>query len=122
MEPVEINAGSWYLRALRADERVDDTPELRAADITDEDYVADRLAQWSADTLYSWAVCVPETGELAALVELTPVSGTLAQGGPASVGGWALADQDDAFAAGLAAVRRFAESGLGLTVDAQWPS
>jgi len=24
MEPIEINAGSWYLRALRADERVDD--------------------------------------------------------------------------------------------------
>ena len=28
MEPVEINAGTWYLRALRADDRVDDRPAL----------------------------------------------------------------------------------------------
>ena len=30
MEPIEINAGAWYLRALRADERVDDRPALLA--------------------------------------------------------------------------------------------
>lgn len=28
MEPIEINAGAWYLRALRADDRMDDRPSL----------------------------------------------------------------------------------------------
>jgi hypothetical protein len=28
LEPVEINAGQWYLRGLRADSRVDDRPAL----------------------------------------------------------------------------------------------
>jgi hypothetical protein len=28
MEPVEINAGQWYLRALRADSRINDRPAL----------------------------------------------------------------------------------------------
>lgn len=122
MEPVEINAGAWYLRALRADERVDDRPSLRAAGIPDEDYVERRRKQWDADDLYSWAVCVPETGEMVAEVELSPVSGTLSDGGLARLGGWALTGRDDAFAAGLSAVRRFAESGLGLTVDGEWPT
>ena len=53
MEPVEINAGAWYLRALRADE-------------------------WAADTGYSWAVCEPTTGEVLAEVTLDPRRGTLA--------------------------------------------
>lgn len=53
MEPVEINAGSWYLRALRADE-------------------------WASDTGYSWAVCEPTTGEVLAEVTLDPKRGTLA--------------------------------------------
>ena len=30
MDPVEINAGTWYLRALRADERIDDRPDAGA--------------------------------------------------------------------------------------------
>ena len=38
MEPVEINAGAWYLRATRP-------------------------AQWAADTAYSWDVCEPTSGE-----------------------------------------------------------
>jgi len=53
VEPVEINAGAWYLRALRADE-------------------------WAADTGYSWAVCEPTTGEVLAEVTLDPRRGTLA--------------------------------------------
>jgi len=31
VEPIEINAGAWYLRCLRADERVDDRPVLLTA-------------------------------------------------------------------------------------------
>lgn len=118
MEPVEINAGRWYLRALRADDRVDDTPALRAAGIADPDYVAARRAQWAGDEVYSWAVCVPETGEMVAEIRLSPDGD--AEGW--SLGGWTASGYDDAFAEGMAAVRRFAEDGLGLTVDGQWPA
>lgn len=52
MEPVEINAGSWYLRAQHADE-------------------------WEADTAYSWAVCEPTTGDVLAEVSLDPLRATL---------------------------------------------
>lgn len=115
MDPVEINAGRWYLRALRGDERVDDTPALRAAGITDEDYIQRRLSEWADDEHYSWAVCVPETGEMVAEIGVSP------NGGSARIGGWTLTGYDDAFAEGLAAVRRFAEAGLGLSVEGQWP-
>ncbi len=49
MEPVEINAGAWYLRATRP-------------------------AQWAADTGYSWDVCEPTSGE--PLAEVTADTGT----------------------------------------------
>lgn len=52
MDPVEINAGAWYLRATFPDE-------------------------WAADTGYSWAVCEPTTGEVLAEVTLDPRRGTL---------------------------------------------
>ena len=70
MDPVEINAGQWYLRALRADNRIDDRPALADLGVTDPDYVARCTAQWSSDTSYSWAVCEPTTGELLAEVTL----------------------------------------------------
>ncbi|WP_024793485.1 GNAT family N-acetyltransferase [Tomitella biformata] len=125
MEPVEINAGRWYLRALRADERVDDTPALRTAGVVTEeagaDYIQLRLDQWAADELYSWAVCVPETGEMVAEIRLGHDGGPDSDAEGWSLGGWTSSGYDDAFAEGLAAVRRFAESGLGLTVNGQWP-
>lgn len=58
MEPVEINAGTWYLRALRADE-------------------------WAADTGYAWAVCEPTTGEPFAEVTADPASGEVSTRGDA---------------------------------------
>ncbi|MFZ0833521.1 MAG: hypothetical protein WAM92_10615 [Mycobacterium sp.] len=70
MEPVEINAGAWYLRALRADERVDDRPALAELGETRPDYIWRRAAQWQTDVAYSWAVCEPATGELVAEVVL----------------------------------------------------
>ncbi len=70
MEPVEINAGAWYLRALRADERVDDRPALAELGETGPDYIWRRAAQWQSDAAYSWAVCEPTTGELVAEVVL----------------------------------------------------
>ena len=66
MEPVEINAGAWYLRALRADDRIDDRPALSELGETDPDYVARCSARWESDASYSWAVCEPTTGNITA--------------------------------------------------------
>lgn len=111
MEPVEINAGGWYLRALRADERVDDRPALADGGIDDPDYVADRARGWADETHLSWAVCEPTTGELLAEVGLTP------DGDTATLTGWARPGADNPLAAASAAVRRFAEGALGLRVE-----
>ena len=77
MEPVEINAGAWYLRALRADDRIDDRPALAELGETDAEYVAASAAQWRSDALYSWAVCEPTTGEMLAEVTLSPGTGLI---------------------------------------------
>jgi hypothetical protein len=109
VEPVEINAGAWYLRALRADERIDDRPMLAELGETDPDYVNRRAEQWARDTGYSWAVCEPSTGELLAEVSLDPQTArmrTRARDGHA-----------DAAGAAAESVRRFADSALGLTVS-----
>lgn len=61
MEPIEVNAGGFYLRALRVDERIDDTeavgdilglaPEKALARI-------DEFTRgWAEETELSWAVC-----------------------------------------------------------------
>jgi hypothetical protein len=78
VDSVEINAGQWYLRGLRADSRIDDRPALADLGITDPDYVARCAAKWSADASYSWAVCEVTTGELLAQVTLDPETGEIA--------------------------------------------
>ena len=78
MEPVEINAGAWYLRAPRADDRVDDRPALAELGETDPGYLERSAAGWATDTGYTWAVCEPTTGELLAEVTLDPASGEVA--------------------------------------------
>ncbi|MFE4501284.1 hypothetical protein ACFRFQ_15620 [Rhodococcus sp. NPDC056743] len=113
MDPIEINAGAWYLRALRADERVDDRPALADGGITDPEYVGQRSAQWRENSVYSWAVCQPNTGELLAEVVLTPHAPT------ATLDGWARTGHDDALATACAAVARFAEGALDLSVTQQ---
>jgi hypothetical protein len=78
LEPVEINAGEWYLRALRADNRIDDRPALADLGVTDPDHVAHSDAAWSTDAGYSWAVCDIATGELLAEATLDPATGHIA--------------------------------------------
>jgi hypothetical protein len=102
MEPIEINAGAWYLRALRADERIDDRPALADLGETHADYVEKRAAQWDSDTTYSWAVCEPGTGELLAEVTLHPKTGL--------IGLRARPGHTEAAQAASDAVRRFADS------------
>ncbi|OBB59090.1 hypothetical protein A5757_01085 [Mycobacterium sp. 852013-51886_SCH5428379] len=108
MQPVEINAGAWYLRALRADALMDDRPALAELGEHDPDHVTRRTAQWSSDTCYSWAVCEPTTGELLAEVTVDPATATLrTRTRPGHA---------DAAATGAAAVRRFASGALGIAV------
>ncbi|UMB72417.1 hypothetical protein [Mycobacterium paraterrae] len=100
MEPIEINAGQWYLRGLRADDRIDDRPALAALGVSDPDHVAHSDAAWLSDARYSWAVCEPTTGELLAEVTLDPATG--------GVTGRARPGHGDAADAAVASVRRFA--------------
>ena len=104
MQPVEINAGVWYLRALRADERMDDRPVLADLGIDDPDYVARCDADWADDVRYTWAVCEPTTGEMLAEVALTPSTG--------AIGSQSRAGHAEAAQTGVDAVRRFADSML----------
>ncbi|AWT52794.1 hypothetical protein [Mycolicibacterium smegmatis] len=106
MEPVEINAGSWYLRALRADDLMDDRPALAELGETDPDHVTRREAQWASDTCYSWAVCEPTTGEMLAEVTLDPAT--------AEVHSRARTGHTDAARIAEDSVRRFAGAMLGL--------
>jgi RimJ/RimL family protein N-acetyltransferase len=81
VEPVEINLGLYYLRALRADDRVDDrqavlegyadpetrqwAPHYRIDDLAAAGaYIAQRAREWAQDVRCSWAVADPFTGEL----------------------------------------------------------
>lgn len=81
MEPVEINAGACYLRALRADDRLDDRPALVEAFADPEmrkyvpqysvadlmqagEYIDARAKGWADDDLCTWAIAEPTTGGL----------------------------------------------------------
>nr|WP_042195704.1 GNAT family N-acetyltransferase [Kibdelosporangium sp. MJ126-NF4]CEL22171.1 acetyltransferase [Kibdelosporangium sp. MJ126-NF4]CTQ92952.1 acetyltransferase [Kibdelosporangium sp. MJ126-NF4] len=87
MEPIEINAGGFYLRALRADDLLDDRPAIlstftdpemkrwvadyRITDLSDAgDYVQWRAREWARGTRCSWAVAEPTTGALLGEVDL----------------------------------------------------
>jgi RimJ/RimL family protein N-acetyltransferase len=87
VEPVEVNAGAYYLRAPRADDRIDDRPavlaaftdpetarwipEYRVATMTEAgEYIALRGREWREDRRCSWAVAEPSTGEMLAEVGL----------------------------------------------------
>lgn len=105
VQPIEINAGAWYLRALRADDRVDDRPALAELGETRANYVESAAAQWDSDSIYTWAVCEPTTGELLAEVTLNPATRIVATR--------TRPGHDDAAATGADAVTRFADAMLG---------
>ncbi|OQO90188.1 GNAT family N-acetyltransferase [Saccharomonospora piscinae] len=102
MEPVEINAGGYYLRQLRADRALDDRPALVEAFadpllrryvpnyVVDTpqaagDYVRRRAEEWAADRRCSWAVAEPTTGALLGEVGLKDLD---LAGGTAEVAVW----------------------------------
>ncbi|HEY4018804.1 MAG TPA: GNAT family N-acetyltransferase [Pseudonocardiaceae bacterium] len=80
MDPIEINAGTYYLRQLRADDLLDDRIILRANGFPDPDaHIAARADGWRADTEYTWAIAEPTTGALLGEVGLTELHGDAAR-------------------------------------------
>ncbi|MFI9818248.1 GNAT family N-acetyltransferase [Saccharothrix variisporea] len=59
MEPVEINAGEYYLRQLRVDDRIDDRPALSRFATPEQAraHIERRANEWETDAGCSWAVC-----------------------------------------------------------------
>jgi hypothetical protein len=108
MDAVEINAGAWYLRALRADKLMDDRSALAEMGETDSDYVASCATGWKLETRYTWAVCEPTTGEMLAEVALDATTGEIAHR--------ARPGHEAAARTASATVRRFADAG-GLGSD-----
>ncbi len=100
MEPIEINAGTHYLRQFRADDRLDDRPALlsafadpavraalSAATVTTSSdasaYIDARAAGWRDDDHYTWAVAELTTGTLIGEVRLEPGDSTTGATGSA---------------------------------------
>jgi hypothetical protein len=108
MEPVEINNGTWYLRGLRYDDRVDDRPALADLGETDGEYIDEAEDGWADDTRYTWAVCEPSTGELLAEITLNPESGFMESR--------ARSGFEDAAAMSEDTVRRYASEVLNIRV------
>jgi RimJ/RimL family protein N-acetyltransferase len=112
MDPVEINAGTCYLRQLRADDLLDDRDVLRANGCDDPDaYIATRADGWQADTAYLWAIADPPTGALLGEVGLVDV-----RTGTARAVCWLVADQrgTDIERTALDSVLRFGSDALDL--------
>lgn len=134
MEPVDVNIGAYYLRALRADDAIDDRPVVLAMFTDPEttrwvphyrvttieqagEYVARRAREWATGERCSWAVAEPTTGRMLAEVGLKTLDagGTL-DDGEAEV---ACVTAPDARGRGVAAyavaaVVRFGFGALGL--------
>jgi RimJ/RimL family protein N-acetyltransferase len=131
VEAVEINTGEYYLRQLRADERMDDRPaliegfadpahrryvlnyRLRNLDEATE-YVVLRAAQWAGDERCSWAIAEPTTGNLLGEVGLKDLD---LEAGTAEAAVWVHAQVRGRgiAATSLSAVLRFGFGALGLT-------
>jgi RimJ/RimL family protein N-acetyltransferase len=136
VEPVEVNAGAYYLRALRADDRIDDRPALISAfadpetarwisdyvvdTVADaEAYVARRTREWLDDRRCSWAVAEPTTGQLLGEVGLRNLD---LAAGTADIACWtAPAHRGRGVApAAVTSAVRFGYGALGLTAIGYW--
>ena len=112
MQPVEINAGGWYLRALRADDRLSDVPALTDLGLDAIACISDADHGWADESVCTWAVCEPTTGELVALIAVHAPAGEV----PAQLSGSARTGGEAALAAAEGPVRRFAADALGWLV------
>jgi RimJ/RimL family protein N-acetyltransferase len=129
VQPVEINAGEYYLRMLRADETIDDRPVIVEA-FRDPDsmrwvqlhvpsleaageYIALRDRDWQADRRYSWGIAEPTTGRLLGEVALKNVHRKTAS---AEAACWTVPSARDrgVMTTGLRAALRFGFAALDL--------
>ncbi|OXM61735.1 MULTISPECIES: hypothetical protein [Amycolatopsis] len=102
MDPVEINAGRYRLRQLRAG----DLPALAAAGVTAPSrYAARRAREWARNESYSWVIAEPATGVLLGEVVL---------GTDGTIEVWTSPADGFAERAAVDAVARFAARALGL--------
>lgn len=134
MEPVEINAGACYLRALRADDRLDDRPALveafadpvmrkyvpqyTVADLVQAgDYIEARAKGWADDDRCTWSIAEPTTGALIGEVDLKNLGagGDLAGVGEAAIWVHPGARRRGVAAAALGAAVRFGFGAIDLT-------
>lgn len=130
VEPVEINAGKYYLRQLRADDRIDDRyalveafadtamryylPQHRLDTLEHAAaYIADRSTGWLSGSHCAWAIAEPTTGQLLGEVGLKDLNADHADG---EVAVWIRADARKQGVATLAVdtVVRFGFGALGL--------
>lgn len=124
MDPVEINAGSFYLREMRADDHIDDRLALaeafadsrlrRVAGPSEVDeYVARRAHEWAVDERCSWAIAQPQTGGLVGEVALARLTGDWRE---AEVGCWVAPAWrgQGAASTSVAAALRFGAGALGV--------
>ena len=106
MEPIEVNAGGFYLRALRVDERIDDTAAVGSIlELSPERALAriDEFTRgWAEETELSWAVC--EQTDVTCLAIITYDVGRDDLALAASSGH---AEPDEEFAGPFAAIERF---------------
>ncbi|MBT0566859.1 hypothetical protein [Williamsia sp. CHRR-6] len=116
MDPIEINAGAWYLRALRADDRVSDVPALAtmALGASPVEVIDAAAAGWAHERRFTWAACQPTTGELFALITVVASNDPPASAQLLVFTRPDVADSGAAAHAGAAAVVRFARSALEL--------
>lgn len=83
MEPVELNAGRFYLRQLSGNDRIDDVPALSVVRrhlghaSVDPNIIHLRQVQWQTGSCFSWAVCEQTRVELLAEALLIPEDGVL---------------------------------------------
>lgn len=136
VEPVEINAGGYYLRMLRADGRVDDRPALLAAygdpetarwipeyhvRTLDEasEYISLRAREWRDGERCSWAVADPTSAEMLGEIGLKNVD---FERGQAAVACWTHPEYRGRGIAAhaVAAALRFGFGGLGLVRIEYW--
>lgn len=76
MEPIELNAGRFYLRPLHNDQRINDEPACAQIG-KDAAWVAAAHDNWLLDQTYTWAVCEQTRVEMVALIETDPLTGTV---------------------------------------------